>query len=289
MSNCARYISWLCAVSILALLPALGEDALDRFAAENRRLEQNDPSIPVRDIPPEYGYATQYAILQSISLTDLSLDDPRLKAAWISLIRILPGQFPQEVPQESSSIESRTYADMIRRGSTMGPALFSLLQELQDTDFERAILLCIDSLKGVDLTPFIEHSRSLLRDRSKSPYVIDAAELLIRQGNADDAKLIERTAGIRPFFADSLRKCSMRLQTRLDKAKGTEVSPSSTSSNAQMLPPILNSTPSPGASVARPAITGNEEPTSSTPWALVIVMIAAAMGLLWLVLKRRTK
>ncbi len=288
MSNCARYITWLCAVSILALLPALGEDALDRFAAENRRLEQNDPSIPVRDIPPEYAYANQHAVLQSISLTDLSLDDPRLKAAWISLIRILPGQFPREMPQESS-IESRTYADIIRRGSTMGPALFSLLQELQDTDFEPAILLCIDSLKGVDLTPFIEHSRSLLRDRSKSPYVIAAAELLIRQGNADDAKLIERTAGIRPFFADSLRKCSMRLQTRLDKAKGTEASPSSTSSNAQMSPPILNSTPSPSASVARPAITGNEEPTSSTPWALVIVMIAAATGLVWLVLKRRAK
>lgn len=36
------------------------------------------------------------------------------------------------------------------------------------------------------------------------------------------------------------------------------------------------------------APTPSEEPKSSTPWSVVVVMIVAALGLLWLVLKRRS-
>lgn len=39
---------------------------------------------------------------------------------------------------------------------------------------------------------------------------------------------------------------------------------------------------------AKPVIT-SEEPASSTPWSIIVVLIVAALGLLWLLLKRRTK
>ncbi|MCB1212627.1 MAG: hypothetical protein KDK97_25100, partial [Verrucomicrobiales bacterium] len=32
----------------------------------------------------------------------------------------------------------------------------------------------------------------------------------------------------------------------------------------------------------------SEEPTSSTPWSIIVVLIVAAIGLLWLLLKRRS-
>lgn len=46
----------------------------------------------------------------------------------------------------------------------------------------------------------------------------------------------------------------------------------------------------PTESKAKPTVpTPSEQPTSSTPWSIIVVMIVAACGLLWLLLKRRTK
>ncbi len=43
------------------------------------------------------------------------------------------------------------------------------------------------------------------------------------------------------------------------------------------------------ASEAKPAVSStSEEPTSSTPWSILVVLIVAALGLLWLLLKRRS-
>ena len=39
---------------------------------------------------------------------------------------------------------------------------------------------------------------------------------------------------------------------------------------------------------AKPSPTPSEEPASSTPWAIIVVLIVAALGLLWLLLKRRS-
>ena len=39
---------------------------------------------------------------------------------------------------------------------------------------------------------------------------------------------------------------------------------------------------------AKPAPTPSEEPDSSTPWSIIVVLIVAGLGLLWLLLKRRS-
>jgi hypothetical protein len=38
---------------------------------------------------------------------------------------------------------------------------------------------------------------------------------------------------------------------------------------------------------AKPTPIPSEEPTSSTPWSIIVVLIVAATGLLWLLVKKR--
>lgn len=49
----------------------------------------------------------------------------------------------------------------------------------------------------------------------------------------------------------------------------------------------LNSLRSSRLTEAKPAPTPNEEPASSTPWSIIVVLILAALGLLWLLVKKR--
>lgn len=53
--------------------------------------------------------------------------------------------------------------------------------------------------------------------------------------------------------------------------------------NVPAVPPAPKKTPS----TAPAASTPSEEPTSSTPWSLIVVLIVAASGLLWLLVKKR--
>jgi hypothetical protein len=56
----------------------------------------------------------------------------------------------------------------------------------------------------------------------------------------------------------------------------------------QKPPPIVQTSAPKKAPEAKPSSTPSEEPTSSTPWSIIVVLIVSALGLLWLVLKRRS-
>jgi hypothetical protein len=60
--------------------------------------------------------------------------------------------------------------------------------------------------------------------------------------------------------------------------------------NAPTAPPVAPNRQEPNAPEAKPTTppTPNEEPTTSTPWSIIVVLIVAACGLLWLLLKRRS-
>lgn len=63
----------------------------------------------------------------------------------------------------------------------------------------------------------------------------------------------------------------------------TDAQPGSPDST-QSQPPTTKQTPE-----AKPTLpTASEESTSSEPWSIIVVLIVAAMGLLWLLLKRRS-
>lgn len=60
----------------------------------------------------------------------------------------------------------------------------------------------------------------------------------------------------------------------------TSKQPGTTSST--VLPPLNRKAPS-----TAPTATPSEEPASSTPWSIIVVLIVAATGLLWLLVKKR--
>lgn len=72
--------------------------------------------------------------------------------------------------------------------------------------------------------------------------------------------------------------------------KGHETSPTS-APNIQSTPtpmplPVVQP-PTPKTPEAKPAPTTSEEPHSSTPWSIIVVLIVAVTGLLWLLVKKR--
>lgn len=68
------------------------------------------------------------------------------------------------------------------------------------------------------------------------------------------------------------------------------INPSESQPTRSSVPPLLSAHPASvkKAAEAKPApTTPSEEPTSSTPWSVIVVLIVAAGGLLWLLLKNR--
>lgn len=94
-----------------------------------------------------------------------------------------------------------------------------------------------------------------------------------------------------PQMADKLIKCMEHLVEHVERAdiRSTNTTrqpePSSTS-----LPVTQGTQPSrpPATTSTSPSPTPREEPASSTPWSIIVVLIVAAIGLLWLLLKRRS-
>lgn len=52
-------------------------------------------------------------------------------------------------------------------------------------------------------------------------------------------------------------------------------------------PSVLQPPPTRKSSDSKPALTPSNEPISSTPWSLIVILMAAAIGLAWLLLKKR--
>lgn len=83
------------------------------------------------------------------------------------------------------------------------------------------------------------------------------------------------------------------LERAIHKVRTSESSVGTGTMTNHALPKITNagSMPQPvkTAPDAKLALSPREEPTSSGPWSISVVLIVAALGLLWLLLKRRTK
>lgn len=69
---------------------------------------------------------------------------------------------------------------------------------------------------------------------------------------------------------------------QLAKPMASQTSPSNSSTGLTPAPPSRRQIE------AKPTSTPSEETTSSTPWSIIVVLIVAAIGLLWLLLKRRS-
>ncbi|MGD9748781.1 MAG: hypothetical protein AB7V57_20740 [Verrucomicrobiales bacterium] len=97
-----------------------------------------------------------------------------------------------------------------------------------------------------------------------------------------------------PLLAEKLVKCMENLAEHVEKAdiRGTATAQQTEPSPAS-LPQSPQSTQSKSSkatsSASQPtAATPSKEPTSSTPWSIIVVLTVAAISLLWLLLKRRS-
>ena len=79
---------------------------------------------------------------------------------------------------------------------------------------------------------------------------------------------------------DAIRAARAALDGAAERNEATPLSNSLTL-------PVKPTSPTPKAPEAKPS-TSSEEPTSSTPWSVMVVLIVAACVLLWLLLKRRS-
>lgn len=74
--------------------------------------------------------------------------------------------------------------------------------------------------------------------------------------------------------------------TATPSTKPLEISPSNSSKTSSL--PMVKPNQKHKSSGAQPGeVASNEEPTSSTPWSIIVVLIVAVIGLLWLLVKKR--
>lgn len=92
--------------------------------------------------------------------------------------------------------------------------------------------------------------------------------------------------------SDAQRGAAMRLQSIFSAPTSSAtpfVSDQESVAEPRPNPPPSVQPPAPKkASEAKPTTPPSEAPTSSTPWSIIVVLIVAASGLLWLLLKRRS-
>jgi hypothetical protein len=284
----------LCCCIICGISGALfSQDALDRSEQIVAAAKAADPSIPRKGLPTKFEDPSSLFALKEADFAAMMPSDERLKAAWVDLLCGVPNGFPPDLRRDSPEVAEalkgpnpnrvHVFFDLQRRGNSATPHLIQLATELAETDFEASVIGLMPTLPGIEVGPYVEYCRKLLRERPRSTQIIYAAMLLSRHGNQDDISLIDKVAASRPFFRDSLQKSSTLLRSRLGSPPPTGSSPSGVSVSSQSQP-MGNAKHAQGTKQAPPA---SEEPTSSTPWSIIVVLIFAAIGLLWLLLKNR--
>jgi hypothetical protein len=165
--------------------------------------------------------------------------------------------------------------------------LLKLAMENQETRYECALLYSIDEVGTINLDPYLEYSRNLLRERTQtmSASLAEwASRLLSRHGSKEDVELLARVIEERPFVARGVSQSLKELKRRLDSPK-------------QVSRPMLKDSPPTSEaatdyaadSARRPSTAKGVEETQSKPWIIWISFIIVAGAMLWIVLRNGIK
>jgi hypothetical protein len=91
-----------------------------------------------------------------------------------------------------------------------------------------------------------------------------------------------------PYLSPKWREAAAQLQSAFNKWAKTPQQSATQQTEPNEKPSVIVQPPAPRTPEAKPTVpTPSEEPTSSTPWSIIIVLIVAAIGLLWLLVKKR--
>ena len=213
----------------------------------------------------------------------MSLDDIRLENAYISVFQSsMSNQFDNLEPEIVAAL-----ADLRKRGDGVTPMLLKLMDENQETGFESAILIYVPAVGTINIDPYLDYARKVLRERTQTMSAVlagCASNLLAQHGTKNDAELMKWVMETRPWLADSVTRNLDELNLRLNLPKqeprpslrGTAESSDLSNGNSRTVKhKILPAT--------------NNKEHDSTPWIAWPLAILVAGGLLRLVLKKRNE
>jgi hypothetical protein len=210
-------------------------------------------------------------------LAKMSLEDSLLRYAYIQI-------FLQNVGglENLESEHALALADMRKRGEAITPLLLELAKQNQDTMFEPRLFNRIADVGTVNLEPYLEYARALLRERTQtmnSTLAECASKLLANHGSKQDLALLEQVISERPYVARGVSEKLKILKNRLERSR-------------QATRPILRGESSPSeaatGNVAEKATkqsvanrNGNISTKSWMIWALFGIIIAAILIWRW--------
>jgi hypothetical protein len=150
----------------------------------------------------------------------MSLDDIRLKVAYHQLfLSSISGKFQNKQPEIIAAL-----ADVRKRSNSATPMLLKLMDENQETGFESSILASIAEVGTINIEPYLEYARKVLRERTETMngvLVACAAQLIADHGTKQDAELLKWVMETRPYVADAITRKLDELNRRLGLPKPT--------------------------------------------------------------------
>jgi hypothetical protein len=218
--------------------------------------------------------------LSAEKLAKMSFDDPLLRYAYFNI-------FSRNIrePDTLDSEEAVVLEDMRRRGDSITPLLLELARQNQETIYEQSLLYYIFEIGNLNLDPYLEYARTLLRERTQSmnSNLAEAASLLLaNHGTKEDLDILEHVIAERPYVVRGVSEKVKIFKERLGRA-------------TQATRPMLRDKPSASVVAADSAAaraekqsvantSGNASTGSLMIWVIAGIVIS---GLVWLLLKMR--
>lgn len=150
-------------------------------------------------------------------LGSMPLEDPLLRHAYMSIFFRDLRKPETQAPEVAVILE-----DMRRRGDSITPLLLELARQNQDSIFESALLGYIADVGNLDIDPYLEYARELLRDRTQTinhDLAISASRLLENHGGKQDLAPLEQVITERSYVARSVSESVKELKRRLERAE----------------------------------------------------------------------
>jgi len=221
-------------------------------------------------------------------LSKLPIGDPLLRLAYADL---MASELMLQIYSRSQNIDYSFYPawdvaaleDLRKRGDAVTPVLLDIATKNPNSGFETGV---IGNAPYVikDLNPYLEYARNVLRNRTmemNSSVAGTVAELLVRRGTPDDVERLRGLIKTRPYLTATIEG-QLRHAAVFQAAKA-DADNSKPKATPEIMPPAPKKVPESKPS----SLTPSEEPTSSMPWSVIVIMIVAASALLWLLLKGR--
>jgi len=249
---------------------------------ETRLLSKDQPG-PYRPWSREYRQFDRDDLhgMTAEKLAKMSLDDPLLRHAYIYVFLQNVRELDTLEPEQAVALE-----DMRRRRDSITPLLLELARQNQETGFEGALLDGIAEVGNIDLDPYLEYARKLLRERTQTMnYSLAqcASMLLANHGSKQDLALLEQVVAERPYVSRGVSEELKVLQARLNKTK-PETRPV-----MRDKPPASGATTGGNMSVASTSVANSRDKASTMSWILWVLCGIVLIGMFWKLLKKGVK